>query len=405
MKGVRVCVFSLLFACSQAFAVVAPGAPVSFSFASIPVNDFAQATFRDMLGRDFVISSQLLALDKRVSMSVKGIQPSKLPAFVERVLASQGVQATERDGVYFLDLVEPGAVSAPGAVVPTAERDPVVVEPVEPVVLKLRHRSPVSMVELVNSVLGAQVARVAGGSAIVLSVKEDRVKSVKQLVEQLDDPVPAVEVKASFVEVARSDKATRGVSLLASAVSRRGLGVSLDPGTGSAVFRAGSYELVLDALQSDGRFRQVSRSRIVGDELERLSLSVGDETPTVGSSTKDQAGNLIQNIVYRPSGVLLDVVARVLGSGRVSLQLDGQVSAFQSTRTGVEGSPTLVKRQVKTVLSLDDGEVMVIGGLDDSKVEDNRAGFSFLPSSWSNKYQTNASTELLLVLTANILNK
>lgn len=398
MNVLRVCVLALVFVCSAAPASVAPGAPVSFSFAAIPVNDFAQATYRDMLGRDFVISSQLLALDKRVSMNVKAIEPAKLPAFVERVLLSQGVQATERDGVYFLDLVEP-SVAAPAE--PPAGHESPAPEPVDPVVLKLRHRAPAAMVDLVNAAMGAQVARPAGGSAIVVSVVKDRLNGVERLVEQLDEPVPSVEVKASFIEVARSDKSTRGLSLLAAAVSRRGLGVSLDPGTGSAVFRAGSYELLLDALESDGRFRQVSRSRIVGDELERLSLSVGDETPTVGSSTKDQAGNLIQNIVYRPSGVLLDVVARVLGSGRVSLQLDGQVSAFQSTRTGVEGSPTLVKRQVKTVLSLDDGEVMVIGGLDDSKVEDTRAGFAFLPASWGNKVKTNASTELLLVLTAN----
>ncbi len=402
ITSVAVLVFALLGA--PAIAAVSPGAPVSFSFAAIPVRDFAQATFRDMLGRDYVISNDLLALDKRVSISVKGLEPNKVAPFVDRVLRVQGVTVQDRDGVFFLDVVRTGQAGDPASPGSALDKPPAPEVP-DTLVVRLKHRAPTAMVELVNAAFGSSVARPAGGSSLVLVAPADRMKMLSRLVVQLDTPVPSVEVKASFIEVVRSEETARGVALVANAVSRRGLAVTLDPGTGSASFKAGSYELLLDALDGDGRFRQVSRSRIVGDELERLSLSVGDETPTLGRSSRDQAGNLVQDVVYRPSGVLLDVVARVLGSGRVSLQVDGQVSAFQSTLTGVENSPTLVKRQVKTALSLDDGEVLVIGGLDDSKVTETRSGFSFLPKSWGNRGTKNSSTELLLVLTANILKK
>lgn len=400
-----------------AWAFVAPRAwaePVSFSFTAVPLMDFAQATYRNVLGRDFVIASDLLGLGKKVTVSVKSIESSQVAGFLENVLRSHGVRAVDRGGVYFLELAPvervaaeleqdkpvPDQVSGPS--VPGVEEPQIAAIPkVELVTVKNRPASFV--VDAVNAVFGTPYARLAGGARLALVVPEDRFDQVRDLVDQLDVAAASVEVSASFVEVTRSGSSARGLSLVADTVASRLDGVSVLPGEGRVSIRAGRYEMVLDALASDGRFRQVSNSRVVGDDAEKLLLSVGDETPTISSTSRDQAGNAVQNVVYRPSGVILDVVPRVLGSGRVSLAVDGQVSSFQSTTTGVSGSPTLVKRQIKTAVSLDDGQVLVIGGLDDSKSSGSEAGFSFLPDSWRNKSATDTKTDLVLILSARVL--
>lgn len=426
-------------------AAAAPGgvvsdssAPVAFNFSNVSLLVFAQATYKNLLGRDFVISPELIASDKRITISVKAVESSKLAPFVDTLLLTHGITSRLSDGVYYLDSAKtdlvvasgaalgavPGAVlrAAPGALpgavtlvpgalpgaflggVPGALPVGVPAVPLVPdnvSVYRPLNRSVEFMASVVNAAFGLPFARPAG-ALLVLSSPEKRVAEVLSIVEALDLAPRNVEVSASFVEVSASSSSSRGLSLVASVLSAR-LGLSVLPSSGVASVSSGGYQVVLDALAADGRFKQVSNSRIVGDESEKMSLIVGDETPTISSTGKDQQGGLIQTIVYRPSGVILDVLPKVLGSGALSLLVDGQVSAFQTTVNGVAGSPTLVKRQVKTSVSLLDGQVLLIGGLDDSKLASNDSGFSFLPSSWRNKTGSNLKTDLVLILSAKVL--
>lgn len=414
----------------------ASAAPVSFTFTAVPLVDFAQATYRNLLGRDFVLSSELVGMSKKVTVSVKGVEEDKVPGFVDAVLRSQGVSVIERDGVYFMDTLSaassvaqasPLELSPAGAKsqdslpvrLPAGQLPAAFVDSAMPGVLaspgghrfsagdeikvvSVSHRSPEFLLGVINGVLGVPVAKLGGGSRLVLSASKDQIKLALSLVDQLDIASPVVEVSASFVEVTRTASDGSGLSLVASAVSSK-LGLSVLPSQGRISLVAGRYEAVLDALASDGRFKQVSNSRVVGDDAEHLALSVGDETPTLGTTSSDRLGNAVQSIVYRSSGVILDVTPHVLGSGRLALAVDGQVSSFQATTNGVANSPTLVKRQVKTGVSVLDGEVLVIGGLDDSKDTTSAAGFTFLPSSWKSKTASNAKTDLVLILSARVL--
>jgi hypothetical protein len=70
--------------------------------------------------------------------------------------------------------------------------------------------------------------------------------------------------------------------------------------------------------------------------------------------------------------------------------------------TGVTGSPTLVKRQVKTQVTVGDGEVILIGGLNDQQSSRSSSALSFFPS-WSAKSSSSSSTDLVLVLSAKVV--
>ncbi|MGO4469843.1 hypothetical protein AB4Z11_30250, partial [Pseudoduganella sp. RAF53_2] len=146
----------------------------------------------------------------------------------------------------------------------------------------------------------------------------------------------------------------------------------------------------------------VSNSRVGGDDYEKLTLSVGDETPTISSTGKDNAGNAVQNVTYRPSGVIVDVTPKVLGNGRIRLVVDGQISNFKATVTGVSSSPTLIKRQVKTTVTVGDGEVLLIGGLNDSQKADTVNRLPFLPASWTGSSASSSNSDLVLVLSAKV---
>ena len=47
----------------------------------------------------------------------------------------------------------------------------------------------------------------------------------------------------------------------------------------------------------------------------------------------------------------------------IGLDIVQQLSNFAKTDTGVNNTPTLIKREVSTSVSLNDGDIIVLGGL------------------------------------------
>lgn len=402
------------------------GQDVSFDFAAVSVGAFAQSTFKGLLHRDFVMAPELQSSDRKISISVSHMDAAKVPEFVEGVLAQQGIGVVERGGVFYLGPSEKVAASqiafddgagatgdaAPGkgGAVLSNPGDGAGVERVpdrrvadlDTVVFSPLNRTADFLAAVVVGAFGHQAA-VRSGSAVVLTGTKADIEKMRSLLSAVDLLPKLVDVSASWVEVTSTASSGRGISLVAKVLGER-LALQLGSvSSGSAIsFGNANFQLVLDALNSDGRFKQVSNSRVVGDEYEKLLLSVGDETPTVASTGKDNSGNAVQNIVYRPSGVIVDVTPKVLGNGKIRLTVDGQISNFKATSTGVTGSPTLIKRQVKTTVTVADGEVLLIGGLNDVQNTDSASRWAFLPDSWSAKSKSSSASDLVLVLSAKV---
>jgi type II secretory pathway component GspD/PulD (secretin) len=399
-------------------------APISFNFNDVSLLAFCQSTYRNLLHVNFVIAPDVLAMDRKITLSVADLDDSKVGPFVDGILKQQGIAVDVRDGVYYL---VPAAKGAPVDALADVSRDqsstpaPVVshaqgsaLERSGEVEVMRRTKDDESefyqavnrpadfLVAVVNGAFGRRSA-VAVGSGVVLTGSHDDVDKMHKLLDAVDSMPKLVDVSASWIEVTNSTSDGRGISLLANVLGAR-LGASVGTvNSGSALsFKSSSFELVIDALKSDGRFKQVSNSRLVGDDYEKLVLTVGDETPTISSTGKDNAGNTVQNVVYRPSGVIVDVQPKVLGNGRIQLLVDGQISNFKSTATGVVGSPTLVKRQVKTKVTVADGEVLLIGGLNDEQAAGSSSALSFMP--WfGGRTSTTSRTDLVLVLSAKVV--
>lgn len=424
----------------SAVAQAAPQ-PVSINMNGVSLVSFAQSTYKNLLGRDFVITPDALALDRKMSISLRSLDVEQLPAFVEGVLSDQGISSELRDGVYYLRSMQSVARSIPNSSMGNSAQQPgplPLAMPAQVISLPFLPASGVPAVggeyrsatgSLLQSGLppGADVeaylplarpveflarvvvaafgpnSAVVAGNQIVLAGTEAQLVKMRAIVRSLDQLPHMVDVSASWVEVAETGGQQQGISVMASVLGAK-LGGSLGwIGSNAVSLKSTSFSLVIDALTTDGRFRQVSNSRIVGDDYEKMSLNVGDETPTIGSTSSDNSGNAIQNVVYRPSGVIVDVLPKVLGGGKVSLSIDGQISSFKATLNGVTGSPTLTKRQVKTSVTVGDGEVLLIGGLSDAQNDDRAAGLSFLPSSWSLKNRSRSNTDLVLILTASVV--
>lgn len=414
------------------FSSVATAEDVSLNFASVPVSQFAHVVYRNMLNRDVVMSPEVLAMDRPLSVSVKTISTDDLPRFIDKVLTAQGVRSELRNGIYFLDTTDcPGggcagaagggglvSVSPPGssahggpALFPGAGGNVGVfgdgVAPVDDTdferdVYRPRSRRAEFLATVVNAAFRVKPVSVVS-DVLVISAPASTVEKVRKLLEQVDQAPSKVRVSATFVEVSSSGADNLGLSLVADVLGVQ-LGIRLgEVGSGALSIKSRNFQAVIDALSSDGRFRQVAAPSAIVDSNEKGSLSFGDSVPTIGSTTLDRNGNPLQQVTYQQSGVLLNVAPIVGASGRINVVIDGQVSSFSPTTTGVSGSPTLSKRQVQTSVTVDDGEVILIGGLNSNKTSDSRSGLSFLPKSWGVKSSSSANTDLVLVLAATVI--
>jgi type II secretory pathway component GspD/PulD (secretin) len=381
------------------------------------------------------MSPEVLAMDKPITVAVRSIDTAVLPKFIDGVLNAQGIKSVERDGVYFLSASSgDGSPSAGGTPFSLSsgyaprnvaggqmDRLPVAGDSGLPsgmgagqlvradagldddrLVFLPKNRKADFIVSVLNASYSSKPAQVAGG-AVVLSGPKERLQKMRDLCEAIDLLSHKVKVSATFVEVANNDGRSFGAALVGDVLGAQ-LGVRVgDSSTGALTVRGSSFQLVLDALASDGRFKQVSSPTAWVDDYDKANISFGDDVPTISGTSLDKNGNPIQQVTYQSSGVLLDVTPRVLGSGKINITLDGSVSSFSPTTTGVSGSPTRTKRQVQTTVTVDDGELLVIGGLNSNKEAANTSGLSFLPRSWRGSSSSTASSDLVLILSATVV--
>lgn len=254
----------------------------------------------------------------------------------------------------------------------------------------------------VSGVVPAQGAVLASQDVLVFEGNEAEVAKVEQLVSDLDRPAREVVVRAYVFEVGSSASDGSAVSLALNL-----LGGKLTAGSPTAVlpYGIGVHVAGIDAayavLEGDARFRVLSSPTLRIRSGEHGKLSVGSEVPVLGAVSISSTGQPVQSVEYRLSGVILDIRPEVLEEA-IYLVVQQQVSSFVKTTTGVNGSPTLLKRDLSTNLGLKSGEVVVIGGLEEDRASDSHSGLPGLLSFLGSRSRDRSRSELILLLEATV---
>lgn len=105
----------------------------------------------------------------------------------------------------------------------------------------------------------------------------------------------------------------------------------------------------------------------------------------------------MQSVEYKPSGVILELRPEIRGE-LAELKVFQQLSSFAETRTGVNGTPTLLKRELTTSVVVGQNDVVLLGGLDEEKTTDTSSGFSFLPAWLRSSGSEGSKAQIVLML-------
>jgi general secretion pathway protein D len=249
-------------------------------------------------------------------------------------------------------------------------------------------------------------------NAIVVNAPPKMMRALTQIVDKLDIRRAQVLVEAIIVEVIADEKNEFGTSW---AIEGSGddapIGVTnfsnfpggiVDLGTaaGSGVVDPGvigegisigvgrisesgvSFAAIMRALEGDANTNIISTPSIVTTDNEEASLNVGQEVPFVTGSFTNTGGstgsvNPFQTIQRQQIGVKLAITPQINEGDSMVLNLSQEIS---SIATSAEGAVDLVTNQriVETTVIVDDGEILVLGGLIEDQLRESDQRVPFL---------------------------
>lgn len=133
---------------------------------------------------------------------------------------------------------------------------------------------------------------------------------------------------------------------------------------GSTVFGA-----IINAVKSDTASNLLQAPHLITLDNQQASILVGQEIPiTTGQALSNNFDNAFRTVQRENVGIQLDVRPQINSSGAVKLQVRQEVSSIAGPVSADNTELILNKRAIENTFVVDDGQIVVIGGLlDDSE--------------------------------------
>ena len=240
-------------------------------------------------------------------------------------------------------------------------------------------------------------------NALIITADQNTVKNLKSVIRQLDIRRAQVLIEAIIAEITTSNDKEIGVGLAVDGSQRDSgslpVGVSNFAGVGDLLLSVATgtsptslssglsfglgdesnsgvrYGALLRALQTDQDTNILSTPNIVTLDNEEAELIVGQNLPFVtgsftGTGSTDPA-NPFQTVERQDVGLTLKVTPQVNEGDTIKLEIE------QETSSVIPGSETLGiatrKRSIRTSVLVDDGGILILGGLIQEEVTDTES--------------------------------
>lgn len=267
-------------------------------------------------------------------------------------------------------------------------------------VLKTQSKNAPASKSSGNTVLNIQADEVS--NALVITAPMSLFRSLRAVIQKLDIPRAQVHIEAIIAEVSVDSSNELGVqwlidgspkdnpvlatnfagsgtsitSLASGALSAIGDGLTL--GIGRVDDSSLNFVTIIRALQGDADSNLLSTPSIVTLDNHEAEIIVGQNVPFVtgefSTSTSSQdstIGNPFRTIERQDVGVSLKVKPQINEGDTITMEILQEVSNISGSATGAVDLITN-KRSINTTVQLEDGELLVLGGLIDETLVDTQ---------------------------------
>ncbi|WP_312018340.1 type II secretion system secretin GspD [Shewanella surugensis] len=265
----------------------------------------------------------------------------------------------------------------------------------------------------------------ADTNALVISAEPDQMRTLENVINQLDIRRAQILVEAIIVEVAEGDTVGFGIQMgsafgmgtqfnnIGPTLGEIGAGVwdaqetkgtetcygsgdtkecTSNPDTQGDITTlaaalskvngmawglwSGDFGALIQAVSSDTTSNVLATPSITTLDNQEASFIVGDEVPVItGSTASSDNSNPFQSVERKEVGVKLTVTPLVNEGTSVKLIIEQEVSGVNGT-TSVD--VTFSTRRLKTTVMADSGEIVVLGGLITEEVQESVQKVPFL---------------------------
>ncbi|PKP96753.1 MAG: type II secretion system protein GspD, partial [Alphaproteobacteria bacterium HGW-Alphaproteobacteria-13] len=170
------------------------------------------------------------------------------------------------------------------------------------------------------------------------------------------------------------------------------------------------FGAIINAVKSDTTSNLLATPHIVTLDNQQAKFLVGQEVPvTTGEALSNNFDNAFRTVQREEVGIKLEVTPQVNAAGEVKLFLRQEVSSVAGPVSSRSSDLILNKRAFETVLTVDDGEILAIGGLlndDERKTIERIPLLSDIPlvgELFKSRSRTRAKTNLMVFIRPTIL--
>ncbi|MBF5003924.1 type II secretion system secretin GspD [Diaphorobacter caeni] len=251
---------------------------------------------------------------------------------------------------------------------------------------------------------GGQIQADASTNSLIISAPEPQYRQIRAVIDKLDGRRAQVLIESLIVEVSANKVAEFGIQwqgimgnygstlgLLGTNSSQSGtnildLALAAASGTTSTITSAlsskpaggtiavaprinGKYYLgvLANFLENTGDANVLSTPNLLTLDNEEAQIIIGENVPFVTGSYANSTGSSTVNpfttVERKDVGLMLRVRPQISENGSVKLTLYQEVSKVNSTTTSNANGPTTSKRAIESSVMVQDGNVIVLGGL------------------------------------------
>jgi general secretion pathway protein D len=240
-------------------------------------------------------------------------------------------------------------------------------------------------------------------NSIVVSGTVDDLRLIKEIVDKVDVLLAQVSIQVVIAEVSLSDSDTSGINALNLTIGTdavRGTHVTnfdtAASGTGnsgiagwnitSGVVNPLSFQAALTNTGAKNNVKILSANTIVTTHNKEADFKVTQQQPIITGSTSVPSATTTttglttsSTVTYKDIGIEVKVTPLIGDDGSIQLQIDQIVDDIVGSVT-IDGNqqPIIGHREATSFVNVQDGQMIVLGGLQQTKHTANRTKLGFL---------------------------
>ncbi|MBN2515951.1 MAG: hypothetical protein JXC33_07960 [Deltaproteobacteria bacterium] len=368
----------------------------------LPLKEFIKISFEEVLEVPYVVDSEVENIERGLDVTInERMTKRQYLDVIIKSLAMIGVRAESKNGVYFVYVENP-----------TKERESIKLDKEKGVIIvPVKNAIPSQIASVLEKITRGKddisVMPFDRSGIILVSCPLENIADIKSIIKSIDVPVKQVYLEITIAEVTLTDSLNNGLLFFLESAVKGLTGrfdinpVQSDMNTIGIASNSEKFKMIFGMLSSNGLVKVVSSPYLMCNSNENASLSVGTEVPILTKTSNTIEDQIINEVSYRKTGVIIDITPVVIGN-QILINLRSEVSRAITNNVSNISSPSVMNRTIQTKIVVDNNQTIIIGGIIEDTINKSVSGLPGISGIVSeivnNNIRSVQKTEMVMII-------